>query len=157
MAATHTLWKQEYLLDIDLIDEQHRTFFDICARIAQLCDATRPDAVRIRDVIHAIYDLRCYAFKHFHTEETLLAKHAYPGLFKHFLAHDAYLDSIRVFTADLEEFASKGEESAGGDFLALAQRINDYALDWWEKHIMQVDQQYAAFIRKQKGKAPRQP
>jgi len=150
MQSGTSLWKAEYLLDIDLIDEQHKKFFDICSRVAQLCDTAHRGQVSMGDIIRAIYELRGYAFKHFHSEESLLVKYRYPDMVRHFGEHDQYLDGLRGLTTKLEGFAAQSGKAASTDFLALAGQINGYALNWWEKHIMQSDQRYAAFIRQKK-------
>ncbi|MDP3525175.1 MAG: hypothetical protein Q8S27_11390, partial [Hoeflea sp.] len=75
MDASSNLWKPEYLLAIDVIDEQHKGFFEICMRSAMLCEAARTRPIQLEDIIQLIYNMRAYAFRHFFTEETLLLKY----------------------------------------------------------------------------------
>ncbi|WP_092160597.1 bacteriohemerythrin [Maridesulfovibrio ferrireducens] len=74
------IWKQEYLLDLDTIDEQHKMFFEMTGRIVQLAE-TVSEAHSVEKIIQAIGALRTYAFLHFKTEEELLLKYAFPWVF----------------------------------------------------------------------------
>ncbi|WP_291329823.1 hemerythrin domain-containing protein [Desulfovibrio sp. UCD-KL4C] len=62
------LWKQDYLLDIDTIDEQHKHFFEMTAQIIRLAEKLRDDN-SVEKIIQAVGALRTYAFLHFKTEE----------------------------------------------------------------------------------------
>ncbi len=154
MNETVNLWKPEYLLDIDSIDEQHKGFFDICLKSAMLCESARNKPIKLSDVIHLIYDMRAYAFKHFHTEETLLLKYAYPRIYGHISQHDIFLRSLQEFTAALQAELVKAEKAGPEGFLACAKHINDYLTNWWGEHILTADQDYAQFLREQKGHKP---
>jgi hemerythrin len=145
MTATYSRWDDKYLLHIDTIDDQHKYFFSICARIAVLCDPARSGDIKIRELIHAICELRCYAFKHFHTEETMLVQNAYPDLLRHSMFHDDYLEKLRTFMPELRKCTASSPAHACADFLELANIINEFSVGWWEAHIMDVDKQYAAF------------
>jgi hemerythrin len=147
------LWKPEYRLDIDTIDEQHKGLFDICLKCATLCEASRTKPIQPQDIIIVTYNMRGYAFRHFQTEELLLLKYRYPKIYEHVCLHDEFLLSLQEFTAELHGLA--GAESADQQtFLACANRINDYLANWWGEHILNVDQDYARFIHERKGQTP---
>lgn len=154
MDATVNLWKPEYRLDIDVIDEQHQGFFDLCLKSAMLCEAARTRPVQLQDIVLLIFGLRTYAFKHFHTEETLLIKYGYPKLYGHISQHDIFLHELQGFTAELHEHLTKATSAGQEDFLACASHINTYLADWWGGHILSADQAYALFIREHKGRRP---
>lgn len=145
------LWKPEYMLDIDVIDEQHKGFFDICLKSAMLCESARNRPIQLHDVIHLIYDMRAYAFRHFHTEESLLLKYGYPRIYGHISQHDIFLRSLQEFTAGLHEELAKAKSAGPEGFLACARHINDYLANWWGDHILNTDQDYASFLREHKG------
>lgn len=148
------LWKPEYMLDIDVIDEQHKGFFDLCLKSAMLCESARNKPVELSDVIHLIYGMRAYAFRHFFTEETLLLKYAYPKIYGHMSQHDIFLRTLQEFTAELHAELAKAEKTGPKSFLACANRINSYLTNWWGEHILNTDQDYARFMREQKGRMP---
>lgn len=151
MSEPVNLWKPEYILDIDVIDEQHKGFFDICLKSAMLCESARAKPIQLHDVIHVIFSMRAYAFKHFHTEETLLLKYGYPRIYGHVCQHDIFLRSLQEFTAELHEHQAKAPSAGQEAFLACANHINEYLTNWWGEHILNVDLDYARFIRERKG------
>jgi len=153
MAAPVNLWKPEYLLDVDVIDEQHKGFFNLCLNSATLCESARNKPIKLADVIHLIYDMRAYAFKHFHTEETLLLKYGYPRIYGHMSQHDLFLRSLQQFTAELHVELAKADKAGQEGFLACATHINEYLATWWGEHILTADQDYAQFLRERKGKS----
>ena len=92
-------------MEIDVIDKQHRKFFKICEDIALLC--AKGGDLAVRDLILRIFELRSYAFFHFHTEEDLMVKYGYPQIFRHLEEHDSYLDQLRSFGKSLRGCARK--------------------------------------------------
>ncbi|BBD07406.1 bacteriohemerythrin [Desulfovibrio ferrophilus] len=153
MEGKQTLWKQKYLLEIDEIDEQHKGFFDLCMKQALLCDRARKgEAISVRNIIKAIFALRNYAFYHFHTEEGLIVKYRYPGVYGHLRKHDLFLQKLMEFSEELEGYIAHQDTEASESFLDLADRISAYATTWWGEHIVEVDKQYAQHIRSCKGR-----
>lgn len=152
MDSSRNLWKPEYVLNIEIIDEQHKGFFEICAKAAQLCEAAKVKPVKISEIIHILYKLRCYAFMHFHTEETLFLKYNHPRIFDHFVVHDTYLQSLQGFTAELQKFVAQGDKAASEEFLAYVEQISDYVVDWWREHILGVDREYIQYVRERRGR-----
>lgn len=142
------LWKPDYMLDIEVIDGQHKEFFQICLKATMLCEAGRKKPIQLSDIIHVLYSMRSYAFKHFHTEETLLLKYKYPNIYEHIALHDQFLASFQTFTADLHGRLSdsQGQEAV----LACAEHINTYVVGWWGEHILNADQDYATYMRSRK-------
>ncbi|NDV24593.1 bacteriohemerythrin [Desulfovibrio sp. JC022] len=144
-----SLWKAKYLLDIDDIDKQHQQYFSICSKIASLCDLARAGKkITIGQLLISIFELRSYAFKHFITEEALLAKYNYPKAFAHIELHDLYLEKIRSYTKQIKAHHKKTKVSADHDFVREAEKISKFAIGWWSKHILEDDKEYAEFIEK---------
>jgi len=98
------LWKPEYSLDIDIIDTQHKGFFDICSESIYLHERAKMDDMQPSDIIMILYKFRCYAFQHFFTEESLMIKYHYPSIFAHSSVHDIFLEKLRGFTQELMKF-----------------------------------------------------
>jgi hemerythrin len=149
MPAKIALWRSEYLVEVDVIDTQHRKFFKICEHIALLC--TKGEDLAVRDLILRIFELRSYAFFHFHTEEDLMVKYGYPEIFRHLEEHDAYLDQLRSFGRELAGVCKgKAECDEGDELRTLALKINDHATTWYANHIMGYDKYAMDFIKKKK-------
>jgi len=155
MTEKHNLWKPEYALNIDLIDEQHQVFFQICSDLALACEQARDKPVTVRTIIKIMFRLRQYAFKHFYTEEEILARSGYPGIFTQIREHDNFLASVQGLSSSLEAFGGHFEKAAQEDFLTIADEVLDHSVIWWEKHIMEVDAHYAQWARKHKAKTTR--
>jgi len=151
VGESQNLWKPEYMFDIDVIDEQHKGFSEICLKSSMLCEMARTKPIQLPDVIHLIYGMRAYAFKHFHTEETLLLKYGYPKFYDHIRQHDIFLSTMQKFIAELHEHLAKTQSAGQEVFLAYAKHINDYLANWWAEHILNVDQEYMQYIREHKG------
>ena len=151
MAEQVNLWKPTFVLDIKVIDEQHKGFFDLCLSAASLCEAARTKPVEPIDILNIITSMRAYAFLHFHTEEVLLLKYGFPKIYGHISLHDMFLRTLQGFTAELLGFLTT-PKTTPEDFLACAGRLNDYLASWWSEHILNADQEYALFIRDCKGR-----
>lgn len=151
MGASHNLWKPEYMLDIDVIDEQHKGFFEICLKSSMLCEMARTRPVQLENIMKLIYDMRAYAFRHFFTEESLLLKYAYPKFYGHICLHDIYLRKMQQFIAELHEHLAAAQSVGQDGFLDYAKSINEYLANWWGEHILNADQDYAQYIREHKG------
>lgn len=142
-----SMWKAKYLLDIENIDNQHQHYFSICSKIANLCDLARSGKdVTFGTFLVAIFEMRSYAFKHFLTEENLFKKYRYPNSFAHIELHDQYLEVIRNFTIKIKAYHRQAKAIVDHDFLAEAEELTNFALNWWAKHIMEEDRKYAEFI-----------
>lgn len=148
MTHVKSLWQDRYRLGIDIIDDQHKSFF---ATVNAIHEEAADGASNVGEVVRAVVAMRAYAFKHFHTEEMLMAKVGFPGLYAHTRLHDVYLRDLMVFTEELEVYAHEPDMDAGEAFLDLALRIADYSAKWWAEHILKVDAVYADHIRAMKG------
>ncbi len=147
------LWKQEYLLDLDSIDDQHKKFFEMTAGIVQLAEGIENDRA-IGQIIKAIGGLRAYAFLHFKTEEELLLKYAFPGYLHHTTFHNFYLENMINFETEFKELIKRKND---GDDINVAMveyltQMADYVAGWWAEHIVKQDTIYAKYIIEQRKK-----
>ena len=72
-------WRDEYLIGIDKIDEQHKRLFEI----SEVLDKTN----EINEVKDILLYLKEYMEFHFVTEESLMEKYKYEGLEEHKQLH----------------------------------------------------------------------
>jgi len=150
MDSLNNLWKPDYLLNIELIDTQHRGFFDICLTANMLCETGRRSKIQLQELIHILYRMRGYAFKHFHTEEALLLDYNYPKLYTHLRLHDQFLASFQVFTEEIHGHFSENKTPDPAAVLTCAEHINEYVVNWWGDHILTADKEFSEFILAQK-------
>ncbi|MFW5837990.1 MAG: bacteriohemerythrin, partial [Desulfovibrionaceae bacterium] len=102
------------------------------------------------ELIRAVFELRLYAFHHFHTEETLMVKYGYPRCLQHFREHDAYLKRLREVVGEVESLPGEKAPQADQSLRDLANKLSEWAVFWWSEHILSHDQQYAGHIKKVK-------
>lgn len=157
MNKTTSLWKPEYLLDIEVIDQQHQRFLDMCCQVASMVDMVAAGTpLKVNQVLKVVYLLRSYAFKHFGTEEELFVKHAYPGMFEHFHLHDEYVAKMRELFDSLRASRLRPEDAVDGAFMGAVRELTDFMQDWWAEHILVQDSRYAAHVKAHKGPQPPQ-
>ena len=148
MKNVPTQWSDAYRIGIDDIDEQHKSFF---ALVHSLAESAR-SSVNVGKAVRAVVAMRSYAFKHFHTEETLMARVGFPRLYEHTRLHDAYLRDLMVFTEELAVYAQTPDMDVDEAFLDLMERIAAYSAQWWAEHIQLKDTRYAKHIREMKSR-----
>lgn len=143
------LWKNEYVLELDVIDQQHRKFFSLCGEVVQLAEKTTCDKKSIKEIIRALGAMRSYAFLHFKTEEDLMLKHHYPGYLKHTDYHNSYLHRMMGFESAFKKMLVDVEKSTDCEtlFRSFLKELGDFITDWWGAHIVSQDAKYADFIR----------
>lgn len=124
-------WKNEYSLNIQKIDEQHK-------KLIKLIDdlATKMKERKSAEILEkVIIELGEYTKTHFSYEEELMQKYGYIEFNSHKREHDYY--SQRVF--DYKEKLNKNS-------FGLSTEILTTLKDWWEKHILITDKKYAPFL-----------
>lgn len=148
MGHATNLWKPEYLLDIEVIDQQHKRFLDMCCEVASLVDVAAAGApLTVGHVLRVVFQLRSYAFTHFGTEEELFVKYAYPGMFEHFRLHDEYIVRTRLLFDSLLASRPRPETPADQAFMDTIRGLTDFMQEWWGEHILVQDSQYAAHVK----------
>jgi hemerythrin len=126
-------WSDDYALGIQAIDEQHKGFFEACHRLYDAilnCEGEKM-------VEESVAFLRDYASRHFQTEESFMAKHAYPHLEQHKKLHTEFLEVLDSLMDELELF---------GPSQHLADRALEISQEWLINHIIEEDTRYAQYI-----------
>ena len=92
-------WKEEYVIGIDNIDEQHKKIFEIAGRAYSLLN--NDFYVDKYDKIVAILgELRDYTIFHFSFEEEYMLKTGYKRFFAQKVEHDDFTAKIKGFNLD---------------------------------------------------------
>ena len=148
MAET-TLWKQEYLLNLDEIDDQHRYFFKLCGDVIQIAERATCDNDSISSIIRALGTIRTYAFLHFKTEEDIMLKYGFPGYLKHTGYHNGYLQKMMEFESGFRKLLIDMKNPSMDDKLLRQFLIGvaEFIADWWSIHIVTQDAKYADHIK----------
>ena len=124
-------WKDEYVLGIEEIDNQHRRLIEIANQIyAIMQDQWRTD--KYNQILEVLTELKDYTVYHFKAEEEYMAQIGYKKRFSHALEHSAFVAKLNA--VDLSEI----DESQDKYLLELLGVITD----WVVKHIMTTDRLY---------------
>lgn len=146
------LWKQQYLLDLDTIDDQHQHFFELCGRIVQLAERPTFTDKGVKDIIQAIGGMRTYAFLHFKTEEELMLQFNFPGYLHHTGFHNNYLKKMMEFENAFKSLLVKLKENEplDNELKQFLLDMSEYIANWWATHIVKQDVIYAKHIKERK-------
>lgn len=125
------VWKAEYELGIEKIDNEHRMIFDIANKGYELLknEMYVDKFDRIMDII---IELKEYAQFHFSAEEEYMASVGYKKLFTHKLQHDSFIE--KVSNVNLKEIDHDQEK--------YMRDILDYIVTWIKEHILEKDREY---------------
>lgn len=140
MMGVKFFWNEKYSVNVELIDEQHRTWFGIINHIFDLLDtenllsAEQTVEVKREKLSSIVSQLREYAFFHLATEEGFFRDFKYEDAEAHIAAHNAfrkkyedYLEMLKKPDADLE---------------ALTADLANFSRDWLASHILIMDKKY---------------
>ena len=128
-------WRQNYNLDIDIIDFQHHYFADLINRLSEQLKHT--DDRQFQAAL--ISELNAYARFHFISEENLMNQAGYPDLQQHKKLHHDLMDQLSIKESRLE--LHHGTEEADS--------IIEFLRDWFLQHTVIEDRKFADFFHEQ--------
>lgn len=122
------VWKEEYGIGVDLIDEQHKHLFEIGNRAYEvLKDKLSID--KYDKMAEILGDLKEYTKYHFKTEEDYMLETGYEGYFSQKIAHKNFVGKLEEYDLDgLEELKDKEIEA-----------ILSFVFEWVLEHILRED------------------
>ena len=124
-------WKNDYSVKIQSIDAQHKVLFGLAGELNAAMTKGQGQTV-----LTSVLDrLVSYTVAHFADEETLMAKHRFPGLAEHRIEHEKLKKQVGKIREDLIQ--GRG---------VLTIDVMDFLQDWLTKHIQHSDMRYAEFI-----------
>ncbi|MEM3374770.1 MAG: bacteriohemerythrin [Candidatus Woesearchaeota archaeon] len=123
----HFVWKEEYSVNINLIDKQHQKLIKI---MNELYDAilTLKAKEKINDIFKQLFD---YANYHFSTEEKYFEKFNFKYKKSHIRKHN-------FFKKKLSSLYKKMNENE----LELSFKLLDFLEDWLIEHLNTEDKKY---------------
>ena len=133
-------WKEEYNLNIEEIDRQHKKLMEIGRRAYDI--AVIDDGYdRYDEIITILDELLEYTKYHFEYEENMLKQYNYEHIHNQEEEHAFYVYKIN-------EVASR--EDIDDNQRKVVLEIIDFLSEWISKHIMVADREYAVFLKKVK-------
>jgi hemerythrin len=130
---TMLTWSDEFSVDIQEIDEQHKRLVDLINRLYDALASKEQGSA-----VHAVLDeLVDYTRIHFAVEECLLRLFEYPGYDEHKAIHDRIVAQVLEF----QRLFRAGDQKVGMELLYFLK-------DWLMDHINKVDKQYSPHLTK---------
>ena len=112
------LWKEEYKVGIDKIDEQHRQLFDKIEQLLEIAKSgdKRSNQQKCMEIIDFLVD---YTVFHFNTEEALQRDRKYVSYAQHVKIHTEFKNTVQAYKELLgKDFTAKTLKSFIGTMLA---------------------------------------
>lgn len=130
------IWKEEYALGVEEIDDQHKHLFELGNGIYSLLeDYLLPD--KYDKIVQIVSELKEYTLYHFKSEEEYMLKIKYPGYFKQKVAHDDFIKEIESV-----DFSAVDEDQDG-----YIRKLINFIFGWIVDHILKSDFQIKDFVQ----------
>jgi hemerythrin len=130
-------WKEQYNLNIEEIDKQHKKLMEIGQRAYDI--AVIDDGYdRYDEILTIIDELLEYTKYHFEYEENMLKGYNYNHIHDQEEEHAFYVYKIT-------EVASR--EDIDDNQMKIILEIIDFLSEWISNHIMIEDRKYAVFLK----------
>ncbi len=138
------MWKDNYKIGVDLIDEQHKELFRRVWEFTRIIRSSENWENRIEQVKKTMDFMKDYVIIHFNDEEAYQEEINYPDFELHKQAHAKFREGINQY---VELFENEGftEEKI--------QEFGGKLMTWLIVHVGKMDQQIGEYVRSQGGQA----
>lgn len=121
-------WKEEYVIGVEQIDEQHKKLIEIANKVYELL---RNDFLtdKYDRIVEVIEELANYTVFHFKSEEEYMLSIGYKKFLSHKVEHDEFIEKINSF--DLSQIDESQEKH-------LIDILN-FIITWIDEHIIRKD------------------
>jgi len=127
MPTTHFEWRDEYSVNVKLIDQQHKKLIKTIDDLYQSILANKAK----KEISEIFRQLNMYSNYHFFTEEKYFKEFNYEGTDSHMAIHKKFKKDVAEM-----EYRLKDEDFNAFELLSFLQ-------DWWVNHILNVDKKYS--------------
>lgn len=133
------LWKDEYLVGVNKIDQQHKILFGMLGDLLRLRESEGSINERVAKLSSVVEHLNNYAVYHFRTEEFLMDRDLASDIsvVAHKEAHKSYANSMQGFEGRFQA----GDASVVNDLI-------DFIYKWWLDHILETDKELGKALNK---------
>lgn len=126
-------WKEEYTVNISIIDEQHKKFLEIINELKVIIN--EDDCA---EKASKIFFQIAYLIDHYFIKEEIYFKDCkYPNFEQHKISHNQFIDKIIQFQKDLEN--NKKD---------ICLDLYKYLENWFDEHILKYDKDAVEFLKK---------
>ncbi|EGD46476.1 hemerythrin-like metal-binding protein [Ruminiclostridium papyrosolvens DSM 2782] len=124
-------WRDEFILGIEKIDEQHKKLFQIASEIyAVMKNQLITD--KYDEIVHLITELKDYTIFHFTYEEEYMHSIGYRKLLSHKVEHHDFIEKIS--NTDYSRIDKDQDQ--------YLMELLDFTVEWIANHIMKTDRAY---------------
>lgn len=121
-------WKDEYLIGIKEIDEQHKRLFEIANEAYDLLK-NNIYVDKYDKIVTILEGLREYTIFHFNSEEKYMESIGYKRLFSQKIEHSKFIEKLDK--VNLDEIDNNQDE--------YIISILEFVVDWIDSHILTTD------------------
>lgn len=133
------MWRENYRVGVDIIDEQHMELFNNLGEFIKLVQNKTLDwNDRLEKAKETLEFLQDYVVYHFDEEEKLQEKINYPGLDSHREAHRKFKEGIKEYVYIFME---------GGFTEDKMQEFSAKLMTWLIMHVGKMDQEIGRYVR----------
>jgi hemerythrin-like metal-binding protein len=129
-------WSNDFATGIDSIDNYHKSIFSMMNEFYQ--EMMSGDGGRL--AINLLSKLEREMKAHFADEESHMSRNRFSDAEAHRRTHNAFIDRFPEIRRNLEANDQNGTE-----------KVFNYLVDWWQKHICNDDKAFADFLQKQRA------
>ena len=125
-------WSDQYLIGIDIIDEQHRQLIETVNQLIVVPEGV-DESVYVEE---ATLEMLSYAMYHLRTEEAILQKHNFPDYTEHKAEHSKFVHHMNEMIHNQKD---------------MLQRVKllEYLVPWITQHIFVDDMVYRSYLVEQ--------
>ena len=131
------IWKDEYKIGVELVDEQHKELFKRLGDFTQTVRSDKEKSDKKKEVEKTLSFMGEYVVTHFNAEEALQKKYKYPDFEKHHQIHDD-------FKAEVAKFQQKYQANAYDEDFVM--EFSGRLLTWLINHVASTDQDIGEHI-----------
>lgn len=126
------VWTKEYSVDVEEIDEQHKTFINI---VNDLLDLSSQESSPDGEALAKALKMGDYAYYHLSTEEDLFIQTHYGGAPEHIELHNKFRERAREY---INRIRDKNEDKR-----KVLREMADFCGSWLLNHILVTDKNYS--------------
>lgn len=126
-------WKEEYNVNIGLLDKQHKKFLEIFNLLKKAINESACE----RNISDVFFSLVYYAEHHLIQEEIYFKNYKFPNFNLHKEKHNHFIKRIIKFREDFEE----GKED-------VCVEMYYFLEEWFNNHILKYDKEAVEFLVK---------
>ena len=125
-------WKEEYTVNIGIIDEQHKKFLEIINELKIIINENT-----CKKNVSGVFFQLAYLIDHYFIKEEIYFKDLkYPKFDQHKSEHNQFIERIIQFQKDVQN-----------DKPNLCLEIYQYLESWFDEHILKYDKEAVDYLK----------